>query len=193
MKPKRILVKVTCEPQHKHAHSSVGGLSSRPSRSFSPLKPERMLEELYAPLIMNSPGATSISTLSEGRYIEVNDAWLETTGCQRHHVIGQKIGQLKIDDGLDRAIASLEDIKGINGPFSLLNRYESCHLTEEGHFQVIRWTSTVLYSIDSSAYIINTGTNITHHRKTENRLRERQAYLQSILENANGIIFTFDA
>ncbi|MEN6391510.1 MAG: PAS domain S-box protein, partial [Syntrophomonas sp.] len=42
-------------------------------------------------------------------------------------------------------------------------------------------------------YIINTGTNITHHRKTENRLRERQAYLQSILENANGIIFTFDA
>jgi diguanylate cyclase (GGDEF)-like protein/PAS domain S-box-containing protein len=195
LKPKRILVKVTREARRKPAHGSLCGLSSRPSPSFSSLEPEGLLAGLFPPLIMNSPHATSISTLGEGRYIEVNDAWLETTGCQRHHVIGQKAGQLKVDDGLDKAIASIRDIRGtISGPFSLLDRYESCRIDEGGYFQVVWWMPAVLYNRqDSSAYIINTGINITRQKKTEDCLRARKAYLHSILESVNGIIFTFDA
>lgn len=195
MKPKRILVKITCEAKHKYAHRALCRTPFNPSCSHSAFKPDHLPDELFCQYILTSPHATSITTLDEGRYLEVNDAWLETTGCQGHDIIGQTVLEVKVDDGLDQATARFGDIKGIiSGPFSLLDRYESCRITEEGHFQVIWWTATVLCGNNKSpAYVINAGINITRQRITENRLRERKASLRSILENANGIIFTFDA
>lgn len=194
MKPKRSLVKVKYETNRNHAHSFLRRTSSSPPYTLPGFKPWRLLEELFLPLIMNSPHATSISTLSEGRYIEVNNAWLETTGCQRADVIGKTAGQVSVDDGMNRILTGIGDIREeIGGPFSLLDRYESCRISGEGLFQIIWWTTTVLYSSDSSPFIVNTGIDITRQRKIEDRLRERKAYLQGIVENANGIIFTFDA
>lgn len=174
MKPKRILVKLPCEAKHKCADRSLQGSSFTHSRSPA-LKNVSLLEELFRPLIINSPHATSITTLNEGRYVEVNEAWLETTGCQRHYVIGKTVEHLIIDDGLDKAIAIIRDIgEKICGPFSLLDRYESCRIDAGGHFQVVCWTPTVVFSRhDSSAYTINSGVNITRQRKTEESREKR--------------------
>lgn len=192
MKPKRILVKVPCVSKRNFTGQVLSSTLPPPSRSPYIKKARRLPAALFAQIILTSSHAISISTLGAGRYVEVNPAWLEATGSQRNQVIGQKVSEVNADDGLEQAAARIKETLEISsGSFSLLDKYDSCRITETGHFQVMRWTTTVLFQEHASpGYLVNTGIDITQQIITEGSLRERKAYLHSILENANGIIFT---
>lgn len=56
----------------------------------------RASEERLSKAFQCNPDPISIATLVDGRYIEVNDAWLETTGYERDEVIGQTVGEINI-------------------------------------------------------------------------------------------------
>lgn len=56
----------------------------------------RESEEKFSKAFCSSPNAISISTLKEGRYIEVNDSLLKITGFQRDEVIGRTSSELNI-------------------------------------------------------------------------------------------------
>lgn len=53
-------------------------------------------EEKFSKLFKCNPDLISISTLEEGRYVEINDAYLETTGYERHEIIGHRMEDLDI-------------------------------------------------------------------------------------------------
>ncbi|WP_054693294.1 PAS domain-containing protein [Syntrophomonas palmitatica] len=48
----------------------------------------RQSEEKFSKIFLCSPDTISITTL-EGRYVDVNDAWTQLTGYERHEVIGR--------------------------------------------------------------------------------------------------------
>ncbi len=56
----------------------------------------RISEEKFSKAFRASPGPITISTFSEGRFIEVNQNFLETTGFLRGEVIGQTFFELNI-------------------------------------------------------------------------------------------------
>jgi PAS domain S-box-containing protein len=56
----------------------------------------RLSEEKFAKAFQASPGAVTISTFKEGRYIEVNDTFQRLTGYTRAEVIGHTASELQI-------------------------------------------------------------------------------------------------
>lgn len=56
----------------------------------------RVSEERFYKAFQCNPDPISIATLTDGKYIEVNDAWLETTGYQRHEAVGRTVGEIQI-------------------------------------------------------------------------------------------------
>jgi PAS domain S-box-containing protein len=73
------------------AHQAVALLELRRgrdnlARTFQAL---RSLEDKFSKIFHSSPAAITISSLDEGRYIDVNDAFLHTTGYSREEIIGR--------------------------------------------------------------------------------------------------------
>ncbi len=56
----------------------------------------RLSEERFSKAFQCNPDPISIATLIDGRYVEINDAWLATTGYQRHEVIGRTVREINI-------------------------------------------------------------------------------------------------
>lgn len=56
----------------------------------------RLSEEKFEKAFRSSPVAITISTCAEGRYLEVNDAFLGILGYQRTEILGQTAGDLNV-------------------------------------------------------------------------------------------------
>jgi len=75
----------------------------------------RISEDKFQKVFRSSPVPFSITTLDDGRFVDVNSAWERHYGYSRAEVIGHSVGELKIwEDPKDRAlmIAHLQK----NGP-----------------------------------------------------------------------------
>lgn len=56
----------------------------------------KLSEERFSKAFQCNPDPITITTLGEGRYVEVNDAFVETTGYERHEVIGRTAIEINI-------------------------------------------------------------------------------------------------
>jgi PAS domain-containing protein len=65
----------------------------------------RQSEERFAKIFQASPDAIVISRLSDGRYLEVNQRWLELFGYSREELIGRS--SLGLGVWVDRRISAL--------------------------------------------------------------------------------------
>lgn len=64
---------------------------------------QRQAEERFEKAFRSSPAATAILTLTEGRFLDVNDAFLRLTGRRREDVIGRTSVELGVFDPETRA------------------------------------------------------------------------------------------
>jgi PAS domain S-box-containing protein len=65
----------------------------------------RVSEEKFQKIFHSSPVAFSITTLEEGRFLEVNAAFEARYGYSRHEVLGRTVHELRIwDDPADRRV-----------------------------------------------------------------------------------------
>src|SRR5580658_5355949 len=56
----------------------------------------RQSEERFSKAFCSNPLAMTISTETEGRYLDVNDSFLTLMGCDRHSVVGRTMADLGI-------------------------------------------------------------------------------------------------
>jgi PAS domain-containing protein len=56
----------------------------------------RASKEKFSKVFEFGPDAISIASLEDGKYLDVNDIFLETTGFQRNEVIGQTSSDLNV-------------------------------------------------------------------------------------------------
>lgn len=76
---------------------ALGLVSSLVALAFFRLsRRARISEERFARIFQLSPDTISLSTLPEGRYLDVNQAFLDLTGFKREEVIGRTIRELGI-------------------------------------------------------------------------------------------------
>ena len=88
---KRIDVSVTISPIRDSSGAIIGSLKIARDISERKYVEEelRKAEERFGKAFRSNPLAVSISTLAEGRYLDVNDAFLKILGCTREGVIGR--------------------------------------------------------------------------------------------------------
>ncbi|MEN6351241.1 MAG: PAS domain S-box protein [Syntrophomonas sp.] len=145
-------------------------------------------EKKFSTAFRSNPDWITISNIKEGRYVEVNDAFLETTGYQRDEALESTIKELGVWAFPEERDLMINRIKehGIVRNFETVLRTKS---QKSLNFLI----SGELIDMEGEPHLIIACKDITQQRLTEERLRKSEAKLRTIFENANGIIYTLSA
>jgi diguanylate cyclase (GGDEF)-like protein/PAS domain S-box-containing protein len=131
---------------------------------------EKMLresEERFAKIFQASPDAIVISRLSDGRYVEVNQAWLEVFGYSREEIVGRTSTEIGIwVDAAERArlVRSIVDHRAVRN-------FETRMRRKNGEIADIR-LSAEAFDLDGEAHIIVPLSDVTERRRADERIQQ---------------------
>jgi PAS domain S-box-containing protein len=133
-----------------------------------------------------APVAMSLSTLRDGRYLDVNAALLAQTGYRREEIIGRTARELSVyvdDRDFDRMRELLTSEGKIRGLELLLRGKEDVR--------------TVLFSADvvslgNEQCLMTASIDITDRKLAESALLESEQRYRDLVDNANDIVATVD-
>jgi PAS domain S-box-containing protein len=136
-------------------------------------------EQKFAKIFQASPDWITISTLDQGKYIEVNEAYLNQTGYSRDEVIGHTSSELKlwVDPELRRKCVEKINREGGLRNFEVLFRMKS------GEVRKLLW-SVELIDIEGEKCLLALCRDVTELRKIEEqaqRYNELQTVINTLL------------
>jgi PAS domain S-box-containing protein len=144
-------------------------------------------EEKFSRAFHSSAVLMAISTLADGRYIDVNEAFLTTLGLARHEVIGRTSAELgTFNDPAVRAhVVGMvkEQGRARNVDVSVRGKDGSIH---QGLL------SADLISVGDEPCWLTTMLDITERKQAEEALQQRESYLSAIIENQPGLVWLKD-
>lgn len=135
-------------------------------------------EDKFRKAFRSSPDWFVISTLQDGFYIDVNEAFLRTTGYDREEVIGHTSTELGIwvDPQERMEMAKILEKQGI------VRNLEARFRTKTGEIRHVLWSAEVMDYGDEKCLIAVTR-DITDRKRAEQEHVEREK-LQGVLETA---------
>jgi PAS domain S-box-containing protein len=135
-------------------------------------------EDKFRKAFRSSPDWFVISTLQDGFYIDVNEAFLRTTGYNREEVIGHTSTELGIwaDPQERMEMAKILEKQGI------VRNLEARFRTKTGEIRHVLWSAEVMDYGDEKCLIAVTR-DITDRKRAEQEHVEREK-LQGVLETA---------
>jgi PAS domain S-box-containing protein len=144
-------------------------------------------EERFSKAFHDSPVALSISRISDGIFIDVNEAFIHLFGYNHEELIGQKATELNIyDNPVDRS----EIVRLLQQHGKVVN-YEVTARTKNGS-EIKALTSAEKIEINGQEHIIWTTIDISEREQAEYLLRETSNYLNNLLDYANAPIIVWD-
>jgi PAS domain S-box-containing protein len=129
-----------------------------------------------------NPGMLSISTLKEGRYLEVNDGFCETTGYSRDEVLGRTEEELKTwarQGHREQMIQSLQEQ-------GALRDYEAVFRRKEGKMFVGSLSAEII-DLEGEPHLLTISVDITDRKRAE---RDRKRMTTALEQAAEGILVT---
>jgi PAS domain S-box-containing protein len=135
----------------------------------------RFSEEKFAKAFRACPFRVSIGTLAEGRFIEVNDAFLRDHGFTREQVIGRTSPELGLwgDPGdRRRLIEALE--RG-----EMVRDFEFQGQTRDGQVQITS-LSAELIRVGGETCLLAVATDVTDRKRAEEELRRSHEELRAL-------------
>ncbi len=122
----------------------------------------RQSEQKFLKAFQCNPDLMAISTLKEGRYIEVNDAFVAITGYHRHEILGhtsEELGIWAVPEERDNLIRKIQEYGSIK-EFELKLRLKS------GEIRTFCLSGEII-EIDGKQHLLNTSQDITERRQME--------------------------
>jgi two-component system cell cycle sensor histidine kinase/response regulator CckA len=148
----------------------------------------KVSEETFYKAFQLSPLMKSISTLKEGRYIDVNRAFLETTGYTREEAVGQTSTDLRIfanPEDRDRFVLLLTRD-------GLLRNEEADIRTKDGRVRTTSFSAEII-EVRGEQHLLVIADDITDRKRAVEALRESEATLRTLFRAAPiGIGFVKD-
>ena len=146
----------------------------------------RLSEEKFSKAFRSSPTFITISTLSEIRFLEVNDAFLEATGYKREEVINHTSSDLDLwADMTDR----IKIAKQLREQEAIYNQEMGLN-TKTGEILALLFSAEMI-DIEGEPCILMVALDITERKKLESQLRHAQK-MESIGTLAGGIAHDFN-
>ncbi|MEN6391406.1 MAG: PAS domain S-box protein [Syntrophomonas sp.] len=144
-------------------------LSSSIHQSFN-CEPRSLLSaEGYATAFHRNPNSTVICSIPDGRYIEVNDAWVKNSGFKREEAIGRTAMELNVWVSLDEREQIMTELR-VKG--SVCN-HEVRFRTKNGSIKICLFSADVL-SLPQGTYMLSVFRDITLLKQTDEALRLSQ-------------------
>ena len=128
----------------------------------------------------------TIASLPEGRWVEVNDAYLRIMEYTREEMVGHTSAELKMIDSNDRT----RIIKEFTEKGDIHNRELVVH-TKTGK-EIVVLSSYEKISLNGRDHFITTLIDITNRKKAEEALRETRDYLDNLFNYANAPIIVWN-
>jgi len=145
---------------------------------------QRKSEEKFYKLFHANPHGITLSTLTEGRYLEVNQAFLDQIGWEKHEIIGRT----SLDIGLWDNPNDRERAKEIIEEKGFLRNFHVNFRRKSGDIYPCEWSCEVI-ELEGIRCILSVVTDISERTKIERALRESEKKYRIIVENANDAIF----
>ncbi|OGS27581.1 MAG: hypothetical protein A2297_03615 [Elusimicrobia bacterium RIFOXYB2_FULL_48_7] len=147
-----------------------------------PVKFSAESESEFLKIFNFSPAISTITTFDDGRFVEVNNAFLKVTGYRREEVIGKRTGDLNMVSSKIRR-ASRQELKK-NG-FAIT---ESDVRMKDGAVKTgLFYARTMLFR--NELCIIQSVVDITGRKKSEELLKESEARYRTLFDQAvDGVI-----
>ncbi|HJY87778.1 MAG TPA: PAS domain S-box protein [Candidatus Acidoferrales bacterium] len=138
----------------------------------------RESEEKFKRTFQSNPNSMSINTLQEGIFLDVNDAFLRTTGFRREDLIGHRSTETSWVDKEDRSrmLRLLREQGRVEG-------METAFHTKSGKV-LFSSLSAVIVEIGGVQYVLTTSQDITERKRAAERLRQSEEKYRSLVELA---------
>ncbi|HEX5689229.1 MAG TPA: PAS domain S-box protein, partial [Roseiflexaceae bacterium] len=144
----------------------------------------RQLEQRFTTAFHASPLAITISTLDEGRYVDVNDRFLELIGYTRD----ETIGRTSFDLGLWIDVNDRQHLlHALQGPASERQRDLRMRV-RSGDIREMR-VSVERIDVDGATCLLAMLQDITDRKRAQKRLHAQERAHASLLRNLNGMAY----
>ncbi len=138
----------------------------------------REMEERFQKAFRASPAPAIISTVVEGRYLDVNDRWCDMVGYRREELLGKTASELNIWADMEERQALMAKYLE-RGSF----RDETVHLrTKDGRIRETRCSTEIVGFEGTAAVILSQFWDVTETVKMDAALRESEERYRTILE-----------
>ncbi|HEY8256360.1 MAG TPA: PAS domain S-box protein [Gemmatimonadales bacterium] len=132
-------------------------------------------EDKFAKAFRSSPLRVSISTLAEGRFVEVNDTFLRDHGFTREEVIGRTSPELGLWNDPTMRRKLVEAVRR-NG---MVRDYEYAGQLRDGRVQTTSISAEVIH-VGGEACLLAVATDITERKDAEEKARRSRAELRAL-------------
>ena len=146
----------------------------------------RLSEEKFSKAFRSSPTFLTINTLREGRYIDVNNAFLDASGYSREEIIGRT----ESDIGIWAYPSDRKKMINRLGEQRIINNFETGLRVKTGNILTVLF-SAELINIEGEPCILAVALDITERKKLENQLIHAQK-MEAIGQLAGGIAHDFN-
>ena len=147
----------------------------------------RLSEEKFAKAFQVSPDAITITTLDEGRYIEVNESFLRLSGYTRPEVIGRTALELKLwVDPADRS-QLVECIRNKQAVRNLEVRFRN----KSGRTGPTLVSSDLVH-LAGQACLLTVTRDLTSQKQKESEVQRQQEFLRKVLDANPSLVFVKD-
>ena len=146
----------------------------------------RRSEDRFSKAFRSNPLAITISTEAEGRYLDVNEAFLDLLGYEREDVVGRTAAELNFwADPLDRG----EMIRKLNEE-NLVAKHQMRYRTAKGKIREAEiWAESI--EVDGQRCVLAITRDVTEMIQLEAQLRQAQK-MEAVGRLAGGIAHDFN-
>jgi two-component system, cell cycle sensor histidine kinase and response regulator CckA len=146
----------------------------------------RRSEERFSKAFRSNPLAITISTKAEGRYLDVNDAFLELLGYSREDVIGHTAADLRFwSEPLDR----MEMLRYLNEKQQVTKRHMR-YRTAKGEVREAEvWVESI--ELDGQSCLLKITRDVTEIQQLEAQFRQAQK-MEAVGRLAGGVAHDFN-
>lgn len=140
------------------------------------------VQERFEKVFQNSPLATVLASIKDGKYLDVNDAFLKLTGFSREEVIGRTSLDLNLIHPEDRAkiIEQLRQAGAFKGGEARIQ-------TKAGEVRHVRIFAQEI-SIGAEKFFLSMNEDITEHKQAE----EQNRFLANLVASVSDAIIAVD-
>jgi PAS domain S-box-containing protein len=144
-------------------------------------------EQRFAAAFHSSPSIVSITTLEEGRFIDVNDAFLRCSGYTREEVLGRT----SIELGLWADWAARGRILNTIAASGNIRDEEMAFRTKSGVVRICS-TSVIPLEIEGWKCLLAIGHDVTSRKKAEEALRNSEERFRLMADNIEEIFWLLE-